>query len=294
MKFLSIGECMLELASRGEGLYKAGFAGDTFNTAWYIAQLQQDGITPMYLTAAGTDDQSAQMVEFITSAGITPLVQTRQDRTIGLYMISLNNGERSFSYWRDGSAATTLADDLDTLPLSAGDIAFFSGITLAILPEAGRTRLLDVLSASKAQGVQVVFDPNIRPRLWNSTEEMLDWTMKGAAVSDMCLPSFEDEADYFGDGTPQDTCTRYADNGTPIVVVKNGPAPVLIWDNGTSLEVPIKVLETVVDTTAAGDSFNAMLLASYIGGHDLAEATRRASQFSAKVISAHGALVHID
>tara|TARA_B100000683_G_C11986685_1_gene347970 strand:+ start:71 stop:235 length:165 start_codon:yes stop_codon:yes gene_type:complete len=38
MKILSIGECMAELSPDGQqGKFNLGFAGDTFNTAWYIA-----------------------------------------------------------------------------------------------------------------------------------------------------------------------------------------------------------------------------------------------------------------
>ena len=39
MRFLAIGECMAELApSDNDGDFRVGFAGDTFNTAWYLAR----------------------------------------------------------------------------------------------------------------------------------------------------------------------------------------------------------------------------------------------------------------
>jgi len=97
VKFLSIGECMLEMAPDGAHHVKASFAGDTFNTVWYVAQLSDTSVQPMYLTAVGDDTPSRDMIRFMENAGIETLAQERPGKSIGLYMISLKNGERSFS-----------------------------------------------------------------------------------------------------------------------------------------------------------------------------------------------------
>lgn len=291
MKFLAIGECMIELAPQSGDLYAMNFAGDTFNTAWYLRRAAGDAVEVIYCTALGDDQPSLRMRDFFVASGITPLVKMREKRSVGLYMVSLKDGERSFSYWRDAAAARTLADDLEDLPLAAGDIAYFSGITLAILPEAGRRKLLDVLAQCKTNGVQVAFDPNLRPRLWDDVQTMCDWTMKGAAVADICLPSFEDEADYFGDGSPADTCARYAAQGTALIVVKNGPGEILVSNGHTQVTVMPTPADTIVDTTAAGDSFNAQFLLSHMQGETLEDATKAACNLSRRVISKLGALV---
>lgn len=293
MKFLSIGECMLELAPDGPHHFKASFAGDTFNTVWYVAQLSDTSVQPMYLTAVGDDTPSRDMIRFMEDAGIKTLAQERPGKSVGLYMISLKNGERSFSYWRDSSAARTLARDLDKLPVAGGDIAYFSGITLAILPPEDRQKLLEALLVSQSHGARVVFDPNLRPRLWQSSKDMLEWTMKGAAIADMCLPSFEDEAVHFGDKDPIETCERYASNGSSVVVVKNGPDPITLYDSSGHRTVALSTVPVVTDTTAAGDSFNAGLILSQIEGHSLDQAALEASRLSAKVISQSGALVDV-
>ncbi|MEO0542986.1 MAG: sugar kinase [Pseudomonadota bacterium] len=291
MKFLSIGECMLELSPRGEGLFAQGYAGDTFNTAWYMAQVAGPDIETFYLTAVGDDLPSRQMTDFMEASGVTPMAKRRKDRSVGLYMIVLNKGERSFLYWRDHAAAKTLADDLDELPLKAGDIAYFSGITLAILSPAGRENLFAALSASKASGVTIVFDPNLRPRLWGGLDEMRDWTTRGASLSDLCLPSFEDEATYFTDRAPEDTGKRYLANGSKQVIVKNGPDPIAVCEAGSVTYVDIDPLADIVDTTAAGDSFNAQFCASYFSGSNAVDAAKEAAAMSRKVISQPGALV---
>lgn len=116
MRVLSIGECMAELAPLDQPAeFRLGFAGDTFNTAWYLRRLRQD-IGVAYLTAVGCDEISDRMLVFMEGAGIdTGAVLRVPDRSVGMYMISLLAGERSFSYWRDTSAARRLADDADAL-----------------------------------------------------------------------------------------------------------------------------------------------------------------------------------
>lgn len=288
-KLLCIGECMIEMAPDGTGHYAMGFAGDTFNTAWYAAKL---GLNVGYLSAVGDDEPSARMTRFMADAGVTPHLTVRHGRTVGLYMISLNNGERSFAYWRDTAAARTLADDLDCLPdLGKGDVAFFSGITLAILTDDARARLLSVLDAARAKGITVAFDPNLRPRLWPDDATMCAAITAGGAVADIVLPSFEDEASFFGDTTPEDTAQRYGNAG--LVVVKNGADPVVIRMRDKISTVVPETVATIVDTTAAGDSFNAGFLNALLGGASPEDAAARACALSAKVITARGALVEL-
>ena len=285
---------MIELAPDAAGKFDLGFAGDTFNTAWYARRLAGDDISVGYLSAIGDDEPSHRMAAFIENAGIEPHLAERVGRSVGLYMISLKDGERSFSYWRDASAARTLADDLTVLPdLQAGDVAYFSGITLAVLPEAGRKTLLDVLSRARGDGIQIAFDPNLRPRLWSDTQTMCDWIMQAASVSDIALPSFEDEQAFFGDTNPAETADRYSAAGVATVVVKDGPGDVLIRHAGGDDLVPNEAAKTVIDTTAAGDSFNAGYLVAKLQGQPDRNAVEQGCALARKVIAARGALVEV-
>ncbi|MEO2038738.1 MAG: PfkB family carbohydrate kinase, partial [Martelella sp.] len=67
---LSIGECMVEMAPRADGAYMRGFAGDTFNAAWYLAKLLPEDATVDYFTAVGTDAVSGEMLEFMERSGV--------------------------------------------------------------------------------------------------------------------------------------------------------------------------------------------------------------------------------
>ncbi len=294
-RILAIGECMVEMAPSGpDNTYRIGFAGDTMNTAWYLRRLLPEADQIAYLTAVGIDALSDQMVAFLDSAGIgTHDIIRRADLTVGLYMIQLQDGERSFSYWRGQSAARTLARSSIALTkaLAGTDIVYFSGITMAILPPQDRLRLLAAFGQFRAGGGEVVFDPNLRPRLWSDPNGMTDTITSAAQVSTTILPSYEDEATWFGDTTPADTARRYAGCGAGTVVVKNGPDEILIWNAGATSSVSPKAVRNFVDTTAAGDSFNAGFLASRLAGKSPDRAAEDGAKIAARVIQSRGALV---
>lgn len=285
---------MAELAPAGPpDTYRQGFAGDTFNTAWYLARCSR-GIDVAYATAIGDDHVSAALRRFIGESGVDDrLVRTIPGGTLGLYLVSLDRGERSFTYWRGQSAARRLADDPDALRagLSGADLVYFSGITLAILSPQDRATLFDAVAAARRGGVRVAFDPNLRPALWDSAQEMTGTVMRAAALADLALPSFEDEARWFGDADPAATRARYADAGARQVVVKNG-AEVILWRDGAATgSCAVTAIAEPVDTTAAGDSLNAGVLATLATGGTLQDGIALGCRFAAHVVRHRGALV---
>lgn len=294
--FLSIGECMVEMAPSANGDYHLGFAGDTLNTAWYARRALGPEWDVAYFTAVGQDAVSGRMTDFIRDAGIrTDLVRELRDHTVGLYLIQLDDGERSFVYWRSDSAARKLASDLASLEaaLKPAGLIFFSGITLAILSPADRLTLLGAIAEARKNGATIAFDPNLRPRLWADPDTMRSAVTAAAEVSDILLPSFEDETSAFGDVTPEETARRYANAGAQLVIVKNGADDILALDNGKIAHFTPAPVTNIVDTTAAGDSFNAGFLANYLKSADLIPALSAGADLAAKVITQRGALVDL-
>ena len=297
-RVVAIGECMVEIAPVAtEGQFRLGYAGDTLNTAWYLRHLLGAGDQIDYFTAVGIDTISDKLIGFLQQAGIgTERILRRDDKTVGLYMIQLREGERSFSYWRSDSAARTLA--ADPVPLQAAldeaDLAYFSGITLAILPPADRFRFLRVLRQFRSGGGIVVFDPNLRLKLWDSREEMIQAVMQAAAVSDIALPSYDDEAHWFGDVSPEATLQRYAAAQVGCCIVKNGSGQILAGDGGQRMICDPVQDVVLVDTTAAGDSFNAGFIAARLQGADLRDALQAGASLAAQVIAKFGALVEVN
>ncbi|NOD61742.1 MULTISPECIES: sugar kinase [unclassified Ruegeria] len=297
MRILAIGECMAEMApTDAPSTYQMGFAGDTFNTAWYLAQLTPE--TPLsYFTAVGDDAISSRMLSVMRESGVnTQKVRIVPNRSVGLYLITLNNGERSFTYWRGQSAARLLAQDKQALAhaMTQSDLIYFSGITLAILNPEGRAALLDVARSARRAGKRIAFDPNLRPHLWDSPSEMTENIMQAAAVSDIALPSFEDEAHWFSDMNPAATLQRYARAGAETIVVKNGAETVIFRTRGAEGSVHVPPLASVVDTTAAGDSFNAGILAGLATEKSLPDSIALACKLAGHVVQGKGALVPVN
>jgi 2-dehydro-3-deoxygluconokinase len=294
-RLLSIGECMVELSQAGQGLLRKGFAGDTFNTAWYARACFPADWSVDYLTALGDDPLSADMLGFMQDAGIgTSHIRRIEGKTPGLYLITLKDGERTFSYWRDTAAARKLADDADHLraTIEQADILYFSGITLGILAPQAVDTLLAELRRARAAGKLVAFDPNIRPRLWPNKDVMLKTIEAGARAASLVLPSFDDETTHFGDPAVSDTVARYHALGVENVVVKNGADGVTLSFGGTGTDhVPSVKTDNILDTTSAGDSFNGGFLSRLVGGASPAEAAAYGASVAAVVIGHHGALI---
>lgn len=294
---VSIGECMVEMAPSAEpSHFRQSFAGDAFNTLWYLQQLRPTW-NARFVSRVGQDQISDDMVTLMAGAGVdTRHVQRSADRSVGLYLISLKDGERSFSYWRSQSAARQLADDptLIEAAIEDADVVFFSGITIAILEAPARVALLQVLDAARQAGKTIAFDPNLRPRLWRDLSDMRGAIMDAATVSDIVLPSFEEEAAHFGDACPEATSGRYLAAGASTVVVKNGAEVVhYVHQDQSGLVIPEPVTE-LVDTTSAGDSFNAGLFAGMGRYSSMEDAIKMASRVARQVIGEKGALVRLN
>lgn len=296
-RLLAIGECMVELMQAEGGLLRKGYAGDTFNTAYYARQYLPSDWSVDYLSAVGTDTISDEMLAFMEGHGIgTAPVARIEGRSPGLYMIHLKDGERSFSYWRSASAARLLARDGDRLraALEASDLIVFSGITLAILPPEDGETLLAELRRAKATGKRIAFDPNIRPRLWDDAGRMRATITEGARAATLVLPSLDDETTHFGDAGLEETVARYRALGVGELVVKDGAEGATLVFGETRSHAPSAKAETIVDTTSAGDSFNGAFLARLATGASPQEAAGFAAKVATAVIQHHGALVAKD
>ena len=289
---VAIGEVMLELAPVGDGLFRRGYAGDTFNTVWHMAQLLGPQATVGYVSRVGTDTLSDGFVQELAADGLeTTGISRDPARTMGLYLIELDGVERRFHYWRENAAARRLADDPDRLAqaVHGAGLIHLSGITLAILAPEARSTLFAVLTKARDAGAMISFDPNIRPRLWASATDIRDTITRMLALTDIALPSFDDEATHFGDASPVATIARMQAAGVAEVVVKDGAGSLHFLSGGQTGTLDTPPVGDIRDTTGAGDAFNAGYLSARLTGSPPAQAIRLGQSLSALVLRHYGA-----
>ena len=302
-----IGECMIELNGAPFGTMQQSYGGDTLNAAIYLnrsatSNVQQAGnpsIRTSYVTALGSDAISQQMLERWQSEGIsTDLVVIDEKRSPGLYLIQLDDeGERTFLYWRNNSAARYLVQhpNFDAICQSLNDVdmIFFSGISLAILPQSDQIKLLEVIQKLRSEGITIAFDSNYRPKLWESESATKECYQLGYQVTDIALVTFDDEQQLWGDQTPQDTIDRLHRLGVKTIIVKLGAEGCLVSETPEKAPSLIETtpVETVIDSTSAGDSFNGGFLSCYLSGGSVEQACRQGNALARLVLQHHGAII---
>lgn len=296
VKIACIGEVMIELVAGQTSAAKLGVGGDTYNTAVYLAKCaNSDVLSVSYITALGTDSFSDRIRSAIQLHNIsTTHIESRDGMMPGLYAIETDeNGERSFSYWRGQAAAKTLFQEPCKVTLKHlldFDWLYISGISMAILPQETRVALIAFLKEFRKSGGKLAFDSNYRPRLWEDVQTARAITMEMWALSDVALPTLDDEMLLFEDKDETEVLNRITEAGVQFGALKRGAdGPLPIGEDVGAIEF-CKV-SNIVDTTAAGDSFNAAFLAAHIARKPIKDALYDGHKMAAQVIQAPGAIV---
>ena len=293
-RLLAIGEVMAETRSIGDGNFAIGFAGDTYNTAVYAArQLGVIGAVS-YLTRIGADPLSVALMDRIFEEGINSShVVIDPDRNIGIYSVSTDtHGERSFHYWRADSAARRLFTAEETaISMPQADIIYLSGISLAILTPVARQRLINVLASRRAEGAKIAFDSNYRPKLWEDAKTARSTMQAIWEIADFALPSIDDEMMLFGDASEEAVIDRFAKKTWQGIAIKRGVRGPLSLHLAAEEHPDFPSARTVVDTTAAGDSFNGGYLAACLEGAGEVERLLAGHELASRVVGVNGAII---
>jgi len=299
-KLFLFGECMVELLNASPNAQlpqtlKQSFAGDVFNTAVYLKRVFSD-MQVSIVTAVGNDDFSNNMLSYFEEQDIaTDFVYRSEHKISGLYAIKTDNqGERTFTYWRDNSAARDVMEHLNSSEIekmSYGDMFFFSGISLAVIQPNFRDEFWKMVKKLKETGVQIVFDPNYRARMWGSIEEAQEQYDKAFSFSDVALPGVDDFSQLYGLTTADEVSSFCEPYNFDELVIKNGEEGVVCIRNDITTHIDITPVTNVVDTTSAGDSFNGVYLGARAAGINCVDSIKLASASAAEVIQHRGAIV---
>ncbi|POY44581.1 ketodeoxygluconokinase [Avibacterium gallinarum] len=298
-KIAIIGECMIELNGEPFGNMWQTYGGDTLNTATYLSRVSSPkDIEVHYISAMGADKLSQQMIQHWQQDQIhTNSVLIDPNRQAGLYLIQLDKfGERTFLYWRSESAARYLLQHPDYPQvqdkLAEMDMIYLSGISLAILPDTDRYALIEQLKQLAAQGVKIAFDSNYRPKLWESVAKTQEIYTALYPLVHLALVTFDDEQALWGDNDPAQSVQRLRALGVKNIVLKQGKEGALFCDEqGNQQNVATTPVTNVVDTTSAGDAFNAGFLNGYLRDKLPQQCCQQGNQVAGIVIQHKGAII---
>ena len=276
LDIVSLGESMVELFAEESmattPFFSKAFGGDTMNMACGAARL---GSQVGYVTRVGRDPFADYLLGSWQAAGVDTAQATLVDGFNGVYFISnYGAGQREFTYYRAGSAASQITPaDLDPAYIGGCRFFFASGISQAISPSA-RATVRAAMEMARAGGARVAFDPNLRVKLWSLAEaqaalaEVVPWL-------DVILPSAPEESEeLLGLTEPEAIVEHFWRLGVPTVAVKVGANGCVVGSDGRITAVPAYRVEPVVDTTGAGDAFDAGFLHGLAHGRDAVAAAR--------------------
>lgn len=300
VRIVVVGECMLQLGELKRGATPSAlsatmsYGGDTLNTALYLART---GIKSDYVTGLGDDSMSDWMIEQWRSENIgCDMVERFPDSVPGMYLIELDSqGERTFKYWRKGSPAARLFDDAARAErlfsrMMGYPHMYVSGITLALYAEAALESFLGFLERYVQQGGKLFFDGNYRPSLWSSPQAALEVFKVIYAMTDIALSTLDDELLVTGLSERDDVIEQLHAWGVREIALKMGAEGCLISIEGESTCVPTRSVE-IVDTTSAGDSFNAAYIAARLQSQSPIAAAAKGNELASVVIQHRGAII---
>ncbi len=292
MDLICLGEPLLEFNAAEPAhlsqvsAFTVGYGGDTSNTA--IAA-RRSGADAGYVTHIGDDAFGTALVELWEREGVaTTGVRRMAGGRTGIYFISRDPANSSFTYYREGSPASRMRpEDLPVDLIRQARALYVSGISQAISPSACDA-VFHAIHQAREAGALVAYDPNHRPALWGE-ERARAVIRRSVELADVVLPNLDEGRLFSGESTPTGVVEWFSARGPEIVVLKMGADGALLHHAGQTSHVPPAQVRPV-DSTGAGDAFNGAFLAQLVAGADPQSAAEYAAVAAALTTEGPGAV----
>ncbi|GGY02568.1 2-ketogluconate kinase [Litchfieldella qijiaojingensis] len=297
-EILAFGEAMTLFIADAPGAmaevehFQRRIAGADTNVAIGLARL---GFRVGWLSRVGDDSFGTYIRRTLEAEGLDcrHLVADPEHPTGLVFKERAEGGtDPRVEYFRRGSAASHLSPaDAVQVDFTAARHLHATGIPPAISASC-RELAWHMLEQARTAGASISFDPNLRPSLWASEEDMRETLNAMAAHADWVLPGLGEGRRLTGLETPHDIAGFYLDRGAKAVILKLGPEG--SYYRGTlggqeqSFTVPGFEVAEVVDTVGAGDGFAVGVVSALLDGLSPRAAVRRGNLIGAQAVQVVG------
>ncbi|MCE0491753.1 sugar kinase [Pantoea sp. Mb-10] len=292
---VTVGEAMAMFIAQQTGDLAAAdrfikrIAGAELNVAIGLSRL---GLQVGWVSRVGDDSFGRFTLQQLAKEGIDHHCVTTDARYRTGFQLkaSVDDGsDPEVEYFRKGSAASYLSpDDFDADYFGAARHLHLSGVAAA-LSDSSLALCQHAAKEMRARGKTISFDPNLRPVLWRSTDEMRKQLNLLAEYADWVLPGEKEGLILTGYQQPEAIADFYLDKGVKAVIIKTGcdGAWYKTADGEKGQVAPIRV-ENVVDTVGAGDGFAVGVISALLEGKALPQAILRGNKIGSLAIQVAG------
>ena len=292
---LTFGETMALLTAESPGalkdapLFKRSVCGAEMNVSVGLTRL---GHCVSYISRVGQDPFGEHILDFMEAQKISArfIGADAQWRTgMQLKEKTMDGRDPLVINFRKGSAFSHITiEELPPVDWQQIDHLHVTGITAGLSMDA-RTTMLHLMDTAREHGAPISFDPNLRPTLWASQEEMTRVINEVAAHADIVLPGHGEGKILTGEKEPEAIADTYLARGAKTVIVKLGTDGAFTKNNdGSMFHTRAFPVTHIVDTVGAGDGFAVGVLSGILEGLSLQEAVRRGAAIGALVVMTAG------
>ncbi|MDQ0229253.1 sugar kinase [Metabacillus malikii] len=292
MDVVTIGESMVVFTPTSDGFMRNAsqftkkIGGAESNVAVGLARL---GHKAGWISKLGDDEFGKAILGFLKSENIdVSNVSIDEEAPTGIYFKEprRQNHMRVY-YYRKGSAASKLTPfDLNQEYIASAKYLHITGITPA-LSESCKETIFEAIKLAKRHGRTVVFDPNLRLKLWDEATARAT-LLEIASEADIVLPGIAEGEFLFGERDPEKLGQLFLNHGASLVVMKNGAEGAFYFTEKESALIPGFPVKHVVDPVGAGDGFAAGFLSGLLDGLEVGKAVERANAVGALVTMVTG------
>ena len=255
----ALGELLVDMApgqisDQGNMTFEACPGGAPCNV---LSLLSKAGMRTAFIGKVGDDFLGHMLGDTVSGLGIDTkgLLYDKNYKTTLAFVHKLDNGDRDFSFYRKPGADVMLNKTEVDYDLIRQSRIFHFG-TLSMTDEGVRAATREAVAAAKAAGSLVSFDPNLREPLWDSlgqAKEMIAWGMRNCDI----LKISDNEVEFMTGCTDMLAGFEAIKNMTSarIIFVTLGKDGSMAWAGGDIVTEPGQRMESIVDTTGAGDTF---------------------------------------